>query len=292
MTCDRIVTLRQLSESLAIVKSSTLDGLISTSIHLETSHIKLRPCNPSLMKASLALLVSFGLGMVTSAHANDIAIYKRTETVSGTYSGELSNPVAGLPPTRFTVKNESFEVIDLTAGQRVIITMNVRDKRFIEGATENTIGYNIMPLKVAGTSLWYRGVGDSGRAEDVYNMVLLPGFDFFPNASGNTAAGDGVPDYFATFIYSQAETGKAGPVKLGAITLNVPTTISILGDSAEQYDDQGVFERGVAGSTVKGTVVLDRKLSTSVNVGGIGTLTGGVLQVKNFLGSRGFTEQL
>jgi hypothetical protein len=147
-----------------------------------------------------------------------------------------------------------------------------------------------MKLKVPGTSLWYRAGGESGQAEMLdSNLATIPGFDFSPDAVGNGPAGDGVADYFSTWQYTQAESGKAGPVKLGAVTLNVPTTISILGDSAEQYEDQGVGDRGVAATTIKGTVVLDKALSTAANLASAGTLTSGQTLVVAALAKRGIT---
>lgn len=243
------------------------------------------------MKASLVLLACLGLGLTASA--NQIAIFKRTETVAGTYNFETTTPPLGFKPAKTSVKQESFEIIDITGTQRIVITLDARNKKYIVGSVENTIGYTVMPLKVAGTFLWYRAAGEAGQAEGEYDNVVQPGFDFFPDAVGSTPSGDGVPDYFSTWYYSQAETGKAGPVKLGTVTLTVPTTISILGDSVEQYEDTGFLERGVGGSTVKGTVALDKKLSTKANTDvnpGVGTLAYGETLVRNALAAIGYTE--
>ena len=242
------------------------------------------------MKTSFALLVTLGLGLVP-ASANQIAIFKRVETVAGTYSSEQLNPAAGVAPAKTSVKLESYEIIDLTTGERKVITKDMVRKKFTVGSTENTIGYTVMKLKVAGTFLWYRGAGESGQAQGDYGSGEVPGFDYFPDATASSPAGDGVPDYFSTWQYTQSEAGKAGPVKLGNVTLTVPTSISILGDSAEQYEDQGVGERGVAGSTVKGTVTLDKALSTKANNdSGSGTLAYGETLVRNALAAAGFSE--
>ena len=242
------------------------------------------------MKATLVLFACLGLGMVSTS-ANEIAIFKRTETVAGTYTSESTTPPVGLKPSKTSNKDEFFEVIDLTAKQRKVIRLIAQGKKFEVSSVENTIGYTVMPLKVTGTFLWYRGAGQSAQAEGDYGNGVEPGFDFFPDATVSSPAGDGVPDYFATWFYSQAETGKAGPVKLGAVTLTVPTTISILGDAVEHFEDTGVQERGVGASTVKGTIVLDKKLSTRANNdAGSGTLAYGEGLVRSALATLGYTE--
>ncbi len=242
------------------------------------------------MKATLVLFACLGLGMA-SASANDIVIFKRTETVAGNYNSESTTPPVGLKPSKTSNKDEFFEVIDLTAKQRKVIRLIPQGKKFEVGSVENTIGYTVMPLKVTGTFLWYRGAGQAGQAEADYGNGVEPGFDFFPDASGSSPAGDGVPDYFSTWYFSQAETGKAGPVKLGAVTLTVPTTISILGDAVEQFEDTGVLERGAGASTVRGSVVLDRRLSTRANNdAGSGTLAYGETLVRGALAALGYTE--
>jgi hypothetical protein len=241
------------------------------------------------MKSTLAILALLGFG-IASSQANSIAIFKRAETVAGTYNSEQLNPPAGVAPAKTSYKQEAFEIIDLDAQQRIVITVDLVGKKYTVSAIENTIGYSVMKLKVPGTSLWYRAGGESGQAEMLdTNLATVPGFDFFPDAVGNDPAGDGVPDYFSTWQYTQAESGRAGPVKLGAVTLNVPTTISILGDSAEQYEDQGAGDRGVATNTIRGTVVLDRPLSTAANLVSAGTLTSGQTLVVAALAKRGIT---
>lgn len=241
------------------------------------------------MKTSFAILISLGFGLA-SASANQIAIFKRTETVAGTYTSEQLSPPAGLAPLKTSVKLESYEVIDLTTGERRVITKDLRNKKYTISLVENTIGYNVMKLKVAGTFLWYRGAGESGQAEGDYGAGIVPGFDYFPDATSTSPAGDNDPDYFSTWQYTQSESGKAAPVKLGAVTLTVPTTISILGDSAEQYEDTGAGDRGVVGSTVKGTVTLDKPLTTKANNDpGSGTLAYGVDLVRNALNAAGFS---
>lgn len=242
------------------------------------------------MKASLVLLACLGLG-TAFASANQIAIFKRTETATGTYNFEGTTPPTGFKPAKTTVKQEFYEIIDITGTQRKVITLDARNKKFIVSSVENTTGYTIMPLKVPGTFLWYRAAGEAGQAEADYGLGIEPGLDYFPDATGSTPAGDGVPDYFSTWHFSQAESGKAGPVKLGTVTITVPTTISILGDSVEQYEDTGYLERGVGGSAVKGTVTLDKKLSTRANNDvGSGTLTYGETLVRNVLAGLGYTE--
>jgi hypothetical protein len=215
------------------------------------------------MKSTLAILALLGFG-ITSSQANSIAIFKRAETYAGTYSSQQLTPPAGKAAEKVSYKQEAFEIIDLDAKARIVINVDLVGKKYFVNATESTLGYSILKLRVPGTSLWYRAAGETGQAE----IADVLGFDYFPDAVGNDPAGDGVPDYFSTWLYTQAETGRAGPVRLSpTVTLNVPTTISILGDSAEQYEDQGEGDRGVGATTIKGTVVLDRPLSTRVNTG-------------------------
>ena len=102
------------------------------------------------MKSTLAILALLGIG-ITSSQANSIAIFKRAETVAGTYSSEQLNPPAGVAPAKTSYKQESFEIIDLTSNSRIVITVDLVGKKFTIGATEPTLGYSIMKLKVPGT---------------------------------------------------------------------------------------------------------------------------------------------
>ncbi|MBL9117570.1 MAG: hypothetical protein JNJ83_21370 [Verrucomicrobiaceae bacterium] len=248
------------------------------------------------MKNILVLFLASALNSIPVFAQNQIAIFKRAETVAGTYQAEQLNPAQGLAPAKTTVKLEAFEIIDLTAKQRIVVTKDMVGKKYTVGAIQNTIGYSVLPLRTAGTSLWYRGSGQSAQAEADYGSGTVPGFDYFPDATATSPAGDGIPDYFSTWHYVQAEAGKAGPVKIGTLILNVPTTISIAGDVAEQYEDQGFGERGVAGSTIKGTVTFDKGLTTKVNTGtpqvgfSLGTMTYGLKLVRDALAATGFTE--
>ena len=250
------------------------------------------------MKTSLLILACVGLGAASASAQNKIAIFKRAETVTGKYNSEQLAPAAGLAPLTTTVKLESYELIDLDAGQRIVITKDLVAKKFTVSAVQNTIGYSVMKLKVPGTTLWYRGAGESGQAEMVDNtLATVPGFDYYPDATGSSPAGDGIPDYFSTWQQSQAESGKAAPVVLKkgtvSVTLTVPKTITVTGDAAEQYEDQGAGDRGVAGSVIKGTVTFDTALSLKANTDvGSGTLTYAETVVRAALAAAGFTEVL
>jgi hypothetical protein len=219
---------------------------------------------------------------------------------------QQQNPVAGQAVLNSKFVEESWEIIDLTGSQHVIVNVYPTIKKFNIGPVTPGLFYNKMIQKLPGTCLWFRGIGETTQAESIdpvtSNTVL--GYDYFPDATATSPAGDGTPDYFSTFTLVRHETGKAAPliVKTGLIsaTLNVPKTITLSGAVCEQSEDTeeigktGKGDLGVSATTITGTSTLDLLLTTKANTvttagQTIGTLAYGQELVRLALVTRGLS---
>ena len=248
------------------------------------------------MKATFLTLI-LGTLATASVHADNIAIFKRSLTETANIYSEQSLVVPAVGNKKLTAVTTltSYEIVNLTTGESQRVSYDVKLKKYTIGGVSSTIGYRKMPLRVAGTELWYNAsVATAEYSEDSYPINPNP-----PN-------GDGEVDYVATQHQVLAESGVAAPVKITpALTLTVPKTITIEGTAADQFDDLAAQDstaafvgmKGASGITYKGTVTFDQAQSLKANTGAPinavnnGTLNYGVELVKIALGAT-YTEAL
>jgi hypothetical protein len=260
------------------------------------------------MKAilSFATAALLGTNLAFAQVAPQVAIFKRLETITTKNESEQTTPPAGQAVLNTKFTEESWEILDLTGNQHVIVQVYPTLRKFVINSASSGIIYNTMRQKLPGTFLWFRSEGESTQAEflnpNTSNTEL--GYDYFPDATTTTPAGDGVADYFSTFHVVRNESGKSAPliVKTGLVsaTLNVPRTIAIAGGISEQNEDTealgrtGKGDRGMSASILSGTVALDLALTTKANtvttVGQtLGSLSYGQELVRLALVARGFS---
>lgn len=242
------------------------------------------------MKATLLTLI-LGTLATASVHADNIAIFKRSLTETANIHSEQSLVVPAVGNKKLTAVTTltSYEIVNLTTGESLRVNYDVKLKKYIIGSTNSTIGYRKMPLRVAGTELWYNAsVATAEYSEDSYPINPSP-----PD-------GDGEIDYMATQHQVLAESGVAAPVKLSpTLTLTVPKTITITGTASDQFDDLAAQDataafvgmKGASGITYKGTVTFDQAQSVKANAGAAingvpnGSLDYGIELVKLALGA-------
>lgn len=260
------------------------------------------------MKAIFFLLAAALLSM-NAAQAQvppQVAIFKRLEVITTKNESEQVSPPLGQAVLNTKFTEESWEILDLTGNQHVIILVYPTLKKFSITAAAPGLIYQSMKQKLANTSLWFRATGESTQAEFLSPLTSATelGYDYFPDATSTTPAGDGVADYFSTFHVVRNESGKAAPVlvKTGTVsaTLNVPKTITITGNICEHNEDTealgrtGKGDRGVSASSLSGSSALDMTLTTKANtvttVGQtLGSLAYGQELVRLALVARGFS---
>jgi hypothetical protein len=261
------------------------------------------------MKA-LNILFILGLQAAQLAYGQvtpQVAVFKRLETITSKNESEQTTPQAGQATLSSKFTDESWEILDLTGDQNVVIQVYPTLKKYEIKATVPGILYTKMQQKLAGSFLWYRAEGQSVQAEFLspITSAIELGYDYFPDATATTPSGDGVADYFSTYHVVRNDSGKAAPlvVKTGLVsaTLNVPKSITISGAICEQNEDTealgktGKGDRGMSAITLSGTVALDLALTTRANTvtapgQTLGTLAYGVELVKQALEKRGLTS--
>ena len=232
------------------------------------------------MKSFLSLLFIAGFG--TTVMADDIAVFVRTSKLAETFNQEttLPGPATGQRPFRVSVTEQTYEIIDLTTRQHVLIEVYERThpdfnaKTYFLGTPQAGTYYSQMPIKPAGNFLWYRLASESSEI-----ALDLDGED-------------SIDDYFGTGHLIADEQGRAGKIKVAGKDLFLPRSIALVEDIVENYtstfDGGAKQETGVAVRKVTGRVALNTALTTQANTAPNDNLAAATTLVVNFLVSRGY----
>lgn len=219
------------------------------------------------MKTSLFSFLAASL-VCSSVVADDIVIYRRTITLTGTEIAESTAPtVVGLKPFTGRVTEVQYEIIDLTNDAHVVIEVYAVDplsgaKGYVRNDEAAGRGYSVMKSHPAGTEVWFNGrVFAEETADDGQVSTLLEVYE---------------------------EVGKAAPTRLGAKTLTVPARITVVRDGIDQYSNSVENLRASVALGGKGTAVLDKKLSSGLTPDGV--LADAVEVVTTLLGNQGFID--
>jgi hypothetical protein len=231
-----------------------------------------------------SLLIAALVSVVSAASAGDFVVLRRTSTVNMTYNLATTDTNAGLAPFRARNSEIQLEIIELTPGaekhQIVEIYNNYQlidpegpRRAFIVNDVTPGLPYTRIPTTPAGSSVW---VSSEAQLETVTGD-----FDDLE---------DGVDDYFSTIGDVTEEQGRTAPVRVTpAKTLNIPRTITIEADGAEQLVDDVEAVTGFGVRRVTGRAVLDARLTRTANTAPTDASLAAVLAaVKATLGS--YTE--
>jgi hypothetical protein len=209
------------------------------------------------MKPIFSLLILLATG--AQALAGDIAVFVRTSKQAQTVTQEttIPGPPTGQKPFKLTITEQTYEIIDLTTNQHLLIEVyepshpDFDVKTYFVGLPQPGTLYSRMPIKPAGNFLWFRVAGESSEI-----ALDLDGED-------------SIDDYFGTGHLLADEQGKAGKVIFGSKTLYLPRTISVVEDVCEQFTSTfgggANQETGAVVQKITGKSALNTSLTTQAN---------------------------
>lgn len=232
------------------------------------------------MKIILSLLTLLATG--ASVCADDIAVFVRTSRLAQVFDQEttLPGPAAGQRTFGSTITEQTYEIIDLTTNQHVLIEVyepshpDFTVKTFFLGTPQPGTFYSQIPIRPAGNFLWYRV-----NAESV---------EFAVDQDGE----DSIEDFFGTVHLVADEQGRAGKIKVAGKDMFLPRTIAIIEDIIEQstatFDGGLQQETGVVARKVTGRSALNPALTGQANTPPNDNLTAATNLVVAFLQGRGY----